>query len=95
MNKCVCGRVIGVINNTLSCTVCGWSKMIPSGTLILGSVEKKDVFEEKYYNEKKVLLHNNINPLTYHKCEKCTKITKQRMIVDDNNFVQLVCFECL
>ncbi len=94
MNKCVCGRVLTISNNNLSCSICGWSKVIPSGTLVLGHNDKSEAYEEKFFNEKKTILHNNVNPLTYHNCKKCNKVTKQRMLIDDNNHVTLVCFNC-
>ena len=94
MEQCVCTRILTVYNNTYLCAVCGWSKPIPSGTLILSSTHNRQTSSEKFINEKKVIVENNTNPNTFHKCEKCNKVTKHRMIIEDNNFVSMICFEC-
>jgi hypothetical protein len=76
MEQCVCSRILTIYNSTYLCSVCGWSKPIPAGTLVLPSKNTRVSTEENFLNEKKVAINNNVNPINYHKCKTCNKVTK-------------------
>lgn len=86
---CRCSQILTIKKDMYHCSNCNASEPIPSGTLILSS---ESVVTE--VDNKKELIYNNVNPMTYRKCATCNDVTKHRVIISDNNYVQHICTKC-